>query len=149
MIKELWILIKMLFERTDKQREVEMLEMKHFPFKGYRYMMWCARIITRKLQQMSRTSRNHENTHLGQSKQYRYYWQYYLVYLWEWLKGNPIIHPSQSAYYTSPFEMEAYANEDNDAYTPTKESIKKYKIKNRKATYREHRDNWKEYCKSL
>ena len=28
--------------------EAELMPMKHFPFKGYKYMMWCGRIIYRK-----------------------------------------------------------------------------------------------------
>lgn len=141
------MLAKMLFHRTSEQKKLELVVTKHFPFKGYKCMMWCGRIVARKYIEVSETTKRHERIHLRQAKLYSHWWKYYLRYVWEWLKGNPLTHPSQSAYYTIPFEMEAYGNEHKLVYIPTKDSVKRYTIKNRKATYREHRKNWRVYCK--
>ena len=44
MLKELWILIKMLFTEKPsdmlKRDDLEVRVMNHFPFKSFRYMMW-------------------------------------------------------------------------------------------------------------
>ena len=46
---EIITLIKMLFtSKPSDFFEVELMPMKHFPFKGYKYMMWCGRIVYRK-----------------------------------------------------------------------------------------------------
>ena len=128
--------------------------MKHFPFRGYSAMSWCGKIITRK-DYILDTTYNHERIHLEQALEIAkieksknwitYYWQY-LKY---WIKGNPIINPASSAYYTIPFEMEAYANERDFYYKVTENSWKNYEIKDRKQTYRENRDNWRNFCKNL
>jgi len=168
MIKELWQLIKMLF--TSKPSEIlkkdhlDIVVMKHFPFKGYRYMMWCGVIITRSEKkavierflttQAGKRSETHEYGHARQAEsEHGDNWlRYYINYLWHWLKGNPFIHPSRSAYYTSRYEMEAYGNEHRPEYWKNYNRTNlrgKYTIKNRKSTYRKHRDNWKDFCKSL
>jgi len=45
--------------------------------------------------------------------------------------------------------MEAYANENNPDYVVTKNSWKRYEIKDRKKTYKQHMKDWKQYCKNL
>jgi hypothetical protein len=173
MIKELFTFIKLLFKTSPKSIEnVELLGMKHFPFKGYKYLMWCGKIIYRKDMEDKRKKEwgtsafkkdfNHETIHLNQAKRsgswIKYYWQYFI----EWLKGNPIIAPASSAYYTNPFEMEAYANEDKPEYPEgmiiyednySTLEFTKYIIKNgRKKVYKNAggtpRD-WKEYIKHI
>lgn len=50
MLKELWTLIKMLFASRPSDvvgKGMEVIEMKHFPFKGYKALSWCGRIIHR------------------------------------------------------------------------------------------------------
>ena len=42
---ELIKLIKMLFTPIKDVNELNLIGMKHFPFKGYKYMMWCGNII--------------------------------------------------------------------------------------------------------
>lgn len=145
--KEVWMLAKMLFHRTSEQKKVELLVTKHFPFKGYKCMMWCGRVVAREQLELSSATKRHEMIHLRQARLYSHWWKYYLRYVWEWIKGNPLSHPSCSAYYTIPFEMEAYGNEHKLIYMPTKESLKRYTIKKRKAIYRENRKNWRSYCK--
>lgn len=155
MWKELWYLIKLLFSNPTDQK-VEIVKMKHFPFEGYLAMSWCGKIITRKPEKAKDVVvLNHERIHLEQalkllenSKQktwLKFYWEY----IKEWIKGGPIMAPASSAYYTIPFEMEAYGNEHDFNYKVTKDSWKKYYIKDRKETYKKYRDNWREYCKNL
>ena len=117
-------------------------------------MSWCGKIITRK-DKVNKTVINHERIHLEQALQLAkqekssswltYYWQY-LKY---WIKGNPLIAPASSAYYTIPFEMEAYGNEHDFDYKVTENSWKKYEIKNRKKIFKENRHRWRQYCKNL
>lgn len=168
MIKELWTLILLLFTSKPsdilKMEHLEIIEMKYFPFSGYRYMMWCGKIITRHDKkavierflntEAGKWSETHEYGHARQAEsEHGDNWiRYYLNYFWHWLKGNPFIHPGQSAYYTSRYEMEAYGNEHRPEYWKNYNRTNlrgKYTIKNRKSTYRTHRDNWKEFCKSL
>lgn len=54
------------------------------------------------------------------------------------MKGNPIIHPASSAYYTIPYEMEAYANQHNKEYIDNYHGqfLHCYVIKDRKKTYK-------------
>lgn len=161
-IREFFKLAKMLFkDKPSDHDKVELLQMDHFPFKGYLFMMWCGKIVYRTDKasrvtahlktQSGKESINHETIHLYQAKDKKTWIKYYLKYVQEWLKGNPITHPSSSAYYTIPYEMEAYANEDNFEYltTRTKDSVNKYNINNRKKTYKAHRYDWKEYIKTL
>lgn len=149
MIKELWYLIKALFNPLTNQ--IEVVKMKYFPFPGYSAMSWCGKVIIKR-DTVSDKIINHERIHLEQALQIAkqentntwltYYWQY-LKY---WVKGNPF---SESSYYTIPFEMEAYGNEHDFDYKITKDSWKKYEIKDRKQTYRDNKYNWRTFCKNL
>ena len=161
MIKELFILIKMIFGKKPKDIEKPcLMGMKHFPFKGYSYLMWCGKMIYRDDMYDRRrkewpTDRfkiqtNHEHIHLMQAKMCGSWVKYYLVYLWEWLKGNPLIAPSKSAYYTNKLECEAYANEDDLSYCKSYDgsNLKKYDLKNRKSLYKRVGNNptsWKNH----
>lgn len=162
---ELITLIKMLFaSKPSDIFEPELITMKHFPWWDYTFMMWCGRVIYRKdkkdiierFMQMSSGKRvkRHETIHLRQAENQaanswvRYYWHYFI----EWMKGNPIIHPASSAYYTIPYEVEAYALEETEGaelYYDMDMLKSKYTLKNRKQTYRDHRENWKDYVKTL
>lgn len=141
MIKELFYLIKLLF--TKQSNQLEVVTMKHFPFEGFSAMSWCGKIITRK-EDVGTTTKNHERIHLEQALYFKSWVKYYVVYFWWWVKGF-----STSAYYTIPFEMEAYGNESDYDYQPTKTSWKKYIINNRSKVYKENQYNWRKYCKSL
>ena len=153
MFKELWYLIKLLFSDITNQK-AEVVKMKHFPFQGYSAMSWCGKVITRK-DKVSDKIINHERIHLEQALELAklektntwltYYWQY-LKY---WVKGGPIMAPASAAYYTIPFEMEAYGNEDNFDYHPFENSWRLYIIEDRKETYKKYRDNWRNFCKNL
>ena len=162
---ELITLIKMLFaSKPSDIFKAELIPMKHFPFKGYRFMMWCGKIIYRADNEeeikkemntdVGKRSIRHETIRVQQALNHaknswvRYYWRYFV----EWLKGNPIIHPASSAYYTIPFEVEAYALENTEGaelYYDMNLLKEKYTLKNRKQTYRKHRKDWKCYVKTL
>ena len=165
MLKELFILIKMLFGKKPCDIEnVCLMNMKHFPFKGYAYLMWCGKMIYRDDMYDRRqkewptdkfkVSKNHEQIHLMQAKMcgswVKYYWRYFI----EWLKGNPIIAPASSAYYTIPYECEAYANEENMNYCKNYDgsNLQKYTFKGRKKLYKKvggTSKDWKAYVKTL
>lgn len=151
MLKELWILVKMLFaSKPSDIDKVVVVDMHHFPFEGYKAMYWCGSIIHRiGASEVDDRTIRHETIHLLQAKEYGSWMKYYWRYLWEWLKGNPFFAPGISAYYTIPFEMEAYANEDNTDYIVTDNTWKRYRIKHRKRIYKEYRFEWKNYVKSL
>lgn len=109
--KETWWLVKQLFTTTKNKH------MDHYPFSGYSAMSWCGYILTKKKESNIKTTTwNHENIHLQQAKNKGSWLKYYTDYVWEWIKGNPITYPASSAYYTIPYEMEAYANEDKSDY---------------------------------
>lgn len=138
--------------------------MKHFPFKGYKWLMWCGRMVCRadneeKIQKEMLTtkfaiSKNHEKIHLMQALACKDSWvRYYLAYSWEYLKRG-FLAPMSANYYVSKFESEAYANEDNPNYLKyyLPFGINKYSIKGAKKLYKQLGDtskSWKEYVKSL
>ena len=167
MLKELWTLIKMLFATRPSDfvyRDLEVVEMKHFPFEGYKWLMWCGRMVCRsdnkeKIQKEMLTtkfviSKNHEKIHLMQALACNDSWaRYYLAYLWEWLKRG-FLAPMTANYYVSKFESEAYANEDSPNYLKyyLPFGINKYNIKGAKKLYKKLGGTpatWKEYVKTL
>lgn len=162
---ELFKLIKMLFgSKPSDYIEPVLMPMKHYPFKGYKFMMWCGRMIYREnnitdIEAYMNTSqwnesKRHESFHLKQAQTHaknswlRYYWNYFC----EWIKGIPFIPPFKSAYYTIPFEVEAYALQGNeDSFLNYDETLlkSKYTLKKRKNIYKKHSSDWKEYVKTL
>ena len=162
--KELWQMVKMLFtSNPNDSNELQLLVMESFPFKGYKYMMWCGKMIYRKeneeriLAEVNTPAftrgKTHETIHLKQAQVKGTWIKYYWKYVCEWIKGNPIVHPASSAYYTIPFEMEAYANEDNPSYPLNYDGkyLHCYDIKDRKDTYRKYGTiyKWKQYIKTI
>lgn len=115
MIKELFQLIKMIFQPIPQGETVGTIIMKHFPFPGFSAMMWCGHIIVREeyKESITGTTLNHENIHLCQAKLHGSWWKYYLSYLWNWAKHNPF---SKSAYFLNKYEGEAFANQSNIGY---------------------------------
>lgn len=165
MIKELWILIKLLFgKRQPKDIEkVSLMGMDHIPFRGYKYLMWCGKMIYRNDMYDRRqkewptdsfkVSENHEQIHLMQAKVAGSWAKYYWRYFCEWLKGNPIIAPASSAYYTIPYEVEAYANELKPEYAKNYDgsNLERYTFTNRKGLYKKIGSGsiWRKYVKTL
>lgn len=164
MIKELWILIKMLFQsRPQKKEKVSLLGMKHFPFVGYKYLMWCGYMIYRDdmydrrqkewATDIFKVDSNHEQIHLMQAKMCGSWIKYYIKYLWEYIRIG-IIAPMRANYYTSNYESEAYANEKDLNYCNNYDgsNLQKYSFKNRKKLYKQvggTPEAWKAYVKSL
>ena len=167
MFKELWTLIKMLFQSQPSSilgKDLEVVVMKHFPFKGYKWLMWCGRMVCRadneeKIQKEMLTtkfsiSKNHERIHLMQALTCNDSWvRYYLSYLWEWLKCG-FLAPMSANYVTSKYESEAYANEDDCTYCNDYDgsNLPKYTFKKRKKLYKQLGGTskaWKAYVKSI
>lgn len=158
MVKELWRLIKMLFTTRPSDfvyKDLEVVEMKHFPFKGFKAMAWCGRIIHRTgSSEVNGVTMNHEKIHVAQAMLCDDSWvKYYLAYLWEWLKRG-FLAPMSANYYCSKFESEAYANEGDFEYLYYFNivSTEKYNIKNAKKLYKQlggTSNAWKSYIRSL
>lgn len=155
MLKELWILIKLMFATHPSDilgSEMEVMTMKHFPFTGYRYMCWCGKVITRdKMREVierfkntnsGKISYNHEYIHAIQAvSEHGDNWpRYYLNYLYHWLKHNPLVKPSHACYYFNRYEVEAYAMERDFDYW------KIYSRRNLRGKYtlRKPRKKWKD-----
>lgn len=168
MLKELLVLIKMLFNSKPSDfvgKELEIVRMNHFPFKGYKWLMWCGRMIYRsdnkeQIRNEKRTKKfavrkNHEKIHLMQASHCGDSWiLYYLSYLWKWLKQG-VISSMSANYYINPYEVEAYANEGNENYCKEYDGVdlcSKYTIKSAKKKYNELGGTpsaWNEYIKTL
>lgn len=71
MLEEFCTLIKLLFRSNPKdiKGSVEIKDMKHFPFKGYKAMSWCGYIIHRiGTSDIDNKTITHETIHLNQVK---------------------------------------------------------------------------------
>ena len=171
MIKELFILVKMLF--TEKPSDMlrrdglEVIIMNHFPFSNYRYMMWCGKVICRPAKEAvivrflsmiaGQESCTHEHGHgrQAESEHGDSYIRYYLNYLWNWVKHCPWIHPSSACYYFNRYEVEAYAQQHDPNYwiNYNRKNLRgKYSIKNARKLWEEVGGTpakWKEHIKTL
>lgn len=92
---------------------------------------------------------NHEMIHVKQAVSTdNSWWKFYWKYICQWLKNNPLFKGFKFAYKMNPFEMEAYANE-NDLFYNSKHSTgairwKKYM----ELTVKERKNLWDDYQKS-
>lgn len=86
--------------------------------------------------------KNHELIHIKrQAKNACNSWViFYLRYIWQFLRNNPL-RGFDYAYYMTPYELEAYGNQDDLTYCEThkdnKDEHKKYKIKGQS-----RKDSW-------
>lgn len=171
MLKELWTLIRMMFSSRPSNiigKPLDLVVMKHFPFKGFTFMSWCGKVICRQEKQALLTrflnttagkySQIHEYGHAVQAEsEYGDNWfRYYLSYFWHWLLENPISKPALSAYYTNRYEVEAYAQERNADYWVNYSRTNlcgKYTIQNGKKMYKQiagsNPSKWKDYVKTI
>jgi len=103
-------LAKMLFTDVDSEHDVKLIPMDHYPFKGYKYMMWCGNIIYRTDDKDGKNidiyNMNHEMIHVEQAKDEGSWIKYYIKYFIEKIKLNPF---TKKSYYLNKFEVEAYA----------------------------------------
>lgn len=142
----------MLFHRVRTDGALEPVTMKHFPFRCYKYMMWCDRLVTRmKSLAMTEEDARHEGSHLLQAMfNYEKWYQYYLRYVWEWTK---VLFRSgfslRTAYKCNPFEMEAVGNESPTACGIGRNTWKRYRIKHPRSAYRRNRRRWKLFCQEI
>lgn len=131
-LKELFTLAGMLFSSAKNISEVTLLEMKHFPFRGYKYMMWCGRAVYREEYKdrisFTEKDKRHETVHLRQAQDGGSWTLFYLRYLWQWLLG--MFMPNNGAYYMSMYEIEAFAKEEDETYLQRrrKGAVKDFKI---------------------
>ena len=132
--KEIWTFVKLLFVNIDNVDKVEPLAMTHFPFKGYKYLMWCGKVIYRdSLPQngvLVPTDENHETIHLMQAKDKGSWWKFYLSYFWEWIKHGMFF--VDSSYYAIKYEIEAYAKQYDMDYLKRRDpnAVNKFVLKN-------------------
>ena len=77
----------------------------------------------------SEVLRNHERIHWEQYKEL-YIIGFLFLYVYYWLQGYLISRDGKAAYYSIPFEREAYANDQNLKYLESREkkAWSKYKI---------------------
>ena len=169
MIKELLKLVQLLFKSRPsdviKLPDLEVIYMRHFPFTGYRYMMWCGKVICRPEEGdvmkrffsmiAGQRSKTHEYGHVLQAEsEHGDNWlRYYLSYLWHWFRHNPF---APSAYYFNRYEVEAYAQDENPDYwiDYSRDNLRgKYNIKHARKIFREQCNcsiyEWKKYIKTL
>lgn len=170
MIKELFILAKMLFtshpcDYVGKNMPVRV--MQHFPAKGYKAMSWCGTLILRRnvhfngaiylnTAQGLRTLR-HERIHREQAiaTHPRSWMLYYLSYGWHWLRLAPWRNPGKAAYYCNPYEVEAYANDERLGYSvnyTTQHLRGKYTIPHARRLYKQlggTKEAWIQYIRTL
>ena len=173
MIKELWILIKLLFSSKPSEvrakGKLEVMVMEHFPFGKFTYMSWCGKIITKSSQKdvvlrflsllPGQTVKTHEFGHCVQAEtEHGDNWvRYYLSYFWQWIKHNPLIAPASACYYVNRYEVEAYAQEENPAYwvNYTRKNLRGvYSIPNAKKLFKDlgcvsKPSIWKSYVKTI
>ena len=138
--KEIFTLIKMLFTKIGDRKELTMYYMKHFPFKNYKLMMWCGYIIYKNKQNawMTDTDKNHETIHLYQARDKGSWFKYYISYLWQWFKGIISFCGWKCSYYTSKYEVEAFAKENDLKYLERREKndVNKFKLASRRKTFK-------------
>ena len=58
---------------------------------------------------------NHESIHIKQQQELLVV-GFYLLYVFYWLKGLWLYRDAEIAYYSIPFEIEAYENDENEQY---------------------------------
>lgn len=172
MLRELWTLVQMLFATKPSEfmyKDLSIITMRHFPFKGYRFLSWCGIIITREEKKAvinrflstkaGKESIIHERGHCVQAiSEHGDNWlRYYLNYFWHWLKHNPLVAPSSACYYVNRYEVECYAKQHDKDYFNilyyTRENLRgKYSIKGAKKLYKElggKSSTWRAYVKSI
>lgn len=125
---------KMLFSPI-KSTEVEPLAMDHIPFSGYKYLMWCGKVIYRRSRPefgtLTDEDKNHESLHLDQAIDKGSWVKYYLSYVWNWIKHYPLFTRKNGAYYLNKYEVEAYAKDKDLEYRKrrNKNAVENFKIK--------------------
>lgn len=110
---------KMLFASKPADfQTLQILEMKRYPFSGYKLLTWCGYCIVREgtpdAHDLPAEDTNHENIHLAQAKDAGTWIKFYASYLWSWFRLSPLF--GKYGYYLNRFETEAYAKENDMTY---------------------------------
>ena len=145
-----------------KPNEIDKIEIKWnniLPFPGYLAMtffgkMWIRKSNKQKWQNYIKWGKsnivlNHELIHVKQSiSTNNSWWKFYLLYIWEWFKANPLFNGFKFAYKMNPFELEAYANENDLDYNIANKNgaiqwkqFKTISIKQRKQLWKFFKEN--------
>ena len=145
-----------------KPNENDKIEIKWnniLPFPGYLAMtffgkMWIRKSNKQKWQNYVKSGKsnivlNHELIHVKQSiSTNKSWWKFYLLYIWEWFKANPLFNGFKFAYKMNPFELEAYANENDLDYNIVNKNgaiqwkqFKTISIKQRKQLWKFFKEN--------
>lgn len=136
-------------------KEIQIKWNNFLPFSGYFAMTLFGKMWVRKSKKwkwetyikygLSDFILNHEMIHVRQAvSTNNSWWKFYLLYVWEWIKANPIFNGFNFAYKMNPFELEAYANERNLNYNIDNEIADQWKkFKNLKV--KERKKLWKEF----
>ena len=168
MIKELWTLIKMLFQSRPSDcigEELEVMFMKNFPFNSHTVMSWCGKMIMRDEYwndairfletNQGKELKTHEYGHVVQALLCNDSWfRFYLSYYWNWLKHG-LMNPLKANYYINKYECEAFANQDKPEYWERYDGLDldyRYTIKNAKKMWKEvggNPEKWKAFVKTL
>lgn len=101
------------------------------PFKGYIAMNICTLLFVRKEYKgkLNETVLNHEAIHSAQMEELLYL-PFYIIYLIEWFIRVLFVFPlSHKAYRSIFFEQEAYDNEKNLHYLPTRKHFSMWRRK--------------------
>lgn len=145
-----------------KPNEIDKIEIKWnniLPFPGYFAMTFFGKMWIRKSKKqkwlnyikwgMSEIVLNHEMIHVKQAvSTNNSWWKFYALYIWEWLKANPIFNGFNFAYKMNPFELEAYSNERDMTYNTINYNgaaqwklFKELKVKKRKELWKFFKEN--------
>lgn len=89
---------------------------------------------------------NHEMIHVKQAlSANNSWWKFYLLYIWYWLKANPLFRGFTFAYKMNPFEMESYANESDLFYNNVHSTgATRWKLYNQ-ISVKQRKKYWDEY----
>lgn len=96
-------------------KDMKIIVNKFLPPKGFSYINLFGILFTRREEQISETTANHEVIHTAQMKEMLYI-PFYLCYIVEWLIRLAVCLDSHKAYRSISFEREAYGNQGNLAY---------------------------------
>ena len=101
-----------------------------------------------KTEDIDSTLKCHETIHVRQAEDAKNSWFiYYCRYIWQWLQNIPLMFIKfHYAYYFIPYELEAYANEDNFDYALGE--AKQWKLFAEKLSTKDKKKFAKEYKKS-
>lgn len=134
----IWFVKTLFTTKPQCDAQPKYVTVSHFVKKNYT-LMWCGYLVNRlgdespsKSPQVN-TILNHEKIHMAQAYAIskKSYIPYYLKYLWEWLKQNPLLH-GLVAYYLNPYECEAYIKQNDMNYIQKRQPhfIDYYKLPN-------------------